>query len=608
MDVSSQLSREELSAQEQSLQISMAELMNVLERTLNDARQVENGSRTIHAPSLSEMSIHLKSASSTLNRISNLHIPIGRLPDDVVAEILLATVSAIMGDGPLIDPCRWDHLMHVCSRWTTIIRADPRFWRSINFAWNQATIARYLSLCKDSLLSLQLPPSTDCLLDRKNLLFQSIGRAKDIKIVASDCQSGECRHTKPSSMLFPVDSLTTNMLGMTDAAFSGIRCPAELLTASMPQLLRLSVHCAHSTAPTHSLPSLQHLSSLASLELYDCRLEEKWNLIFPPSLRHFCLAYPAYQFPGQYPYVTIADVLCLITHCPNLNSLDIARASITHAPHALQQKGLTSAHQLRRLVMSDMSSEPGILFSFIHAPLLSLVHHTIAFNYRMPALPAYLSDCMGEASHAAIEFHFSHITYKYSGTRTTGEIAFEHVLSLVCEPKLRKPDYYRNVKTDWTHVINQTISQSAQLQYLTIELDHWHIMGLRWNTLLANLKSLVSLDLHGVIGEDFFTTFSSSSNLCPSLSFLCIRTSDHMRTETDWGPLNPTNLWQQSRSELAECLDKRKLQGHGLQTLVISDRWLIGWHLGHLRSCVERIESTKGRVVDADVFLVADEV
>lgn len=37
MDVSDQLGRMELSAQEQSLQISMAELMDVLERTLNDA-------------------------------------------------------------------------------------------------------------------------------------------------------------------------------------------------------------------------------------------------------------------------------------------------------------------------------------------------------------------------------------------------------------------------------------------------------------------------------------------------------------------------------------------------------------------------------------------
>ncbi|KZT32328.1 hypothetical protein SISSUDRAFT_1133217 [Sistotremastrum suecicum HHB10207 ss-3] len=601
----------ELSAQEQSLQISMAELMDVLERTLNDARQVENGSRTIHAPIFSEMSLYLNLASATLNQISNLHIPIGRLPDEVVAEILLATVSAIMGNGPLIDPCHWEHLMHVCSRWTRIIREDSRFWRSINFAWNQTTVDRYLSLCKDGSLSLQMPSSAQFLLAYKNLLLRSMWRAKEINIITSDDQSKKCTHNLWSTFNppSPISSWSIDRLGVTEAVFSGIRsgCTAELLIASMPNLTKLMVHCSHSTAPTHSLPPLQHLSSLVTLELYDCRLEGEWNCIFPASLRHLLLAYPAYLYPTPKPGVSIVNIIGLMTHCPSLNSLDVAGAIITSVPQALQPRGTITAQQLRRLVVSDTSSAFDLLSHFVHAPLLSEVHHTVPFIDRMPPLPAHLSSCMAQASHAAIEFRFSTITYTYPGTRSALDITCKHVLSIVCEPKLHYPDEFRDVEPDWTQVVDQTIIQLAKLEHLTIELDHWHAMGLRWNTLLANMNSLVSLDLHGVIGEDFFTTLSSS-NLCPRLSFLCIRTSDHMRTEKDCGPSNPTNLWEQSRSRLLTCLNKRKLKGRGVQTLAINDRWLTGWNLSRLRSCVERIESTKGRVVDADVFLVADEV
>ncbi|KZS89576.1 hypothetical protein SISNIDRAFT_489021 [Sistotremastrum niveocremeum HHB9708] len=532
MDDSSQVNRTELSAHGQSKSTSMAELMDVLERTMNDACQIEN--RTLPAPILRDIVIHMASASVILNRISNLHTPIGRLPNEVVAQILLATLSAIRGNGHLIDPCRWEHLMRVCSRWTSIIREDSRFWTSINFAWNRATIERYLSLCKGSLLSLQMPPCTDFLREHKNLLLLNMGRAKEIKIVTSDYQSGDCLHTEPSFMFTPnppIASLTIDTLGMTQAEFRDIHCPAELLIASMPNLTDLSVHCPHSTAPTHSLPPLQHLSSLASLELYDCRLEEEWNRIFPASLRHLRLAYPAYQYPGSKPGVNIINIIHLVTQCPSLESLDIAGASITRAPQALHPQGTIIAQQLRRLVVSDMSSESNLLFHYIQAPMLSKVHHTIPFKRRIPSLPAYLANCMAQASHAAIEFRYSHITYTYSGMQTPQDVTFEHVLSIICEPKFHDPVRFRNVKTDWTQVIDQTMTQFAKLECLTIELDHWHEMGFQWCTLPANMNSLVSLDLQGIIGEEFFKTLSSIG-FCPRLLSLCIRTPNYMRTET----------------------------------------------------------------------------
>lgn len=60
--------------------------------------------------------MHSRLASSALYRISNMLTPIGRLPDDVLAEILLSAVEERVVNGYINDPCRWEYLMHVYVR------------------------------------------------------------------------------------------------------------------------------------------------------------------------------------------------------------------------------------------------------------------------------------------------------------------------------------------------------------------------------------------------------------------------------------------------------------------------------------------------------------
>lgn len=267
-----------------------------------------------------------------------------------------------------------------CSRWSAIIRAEARFWRSIDFRWNQITIERYLSFSQDSPLSLVLAISDMPLLQHKNLLLSNMGRAGDIKIINFDEEPDDCPHTKPSYVIETLPQSRASSINWPETKtgedkLKSKRCPAELLVAAAPHLSNLLVICRHDTSWTHSLPPLQHLSRLTSVELRCCHLGNNWDRMFPASLRYLRTAYTGVPiYDDRKPGIDMVDIIRLMAHCPDLISLDIAEASINPAPtaFALREKGAVRALQLRRLNVPGMSaSEWDLLLHHIEAPSLS---------------------------------------------------------------------------------------------------------------------------------------------------------------------------------------------------------------------------------------------
>ncbi|KZS89606.1 hypothetical protein SISNIDRAFT_469127 [Sistotremastrum niveocremeum HHB9708] len=370
MNVANQLSRRELSACGQSSETTVPELMDVLERSLNeawhfDSRELE--STTHSAPMLREIAKHLRSACSTLGRISNMQTPIGRLHDEVLAEILLSAKVSLVADGCFIDPCEWEYLLRICSRWTTIIHEDPRFWGAIDFAWNQTTIARFLSLSQDSLLSLRIPASDNFLRDRQDLLMPIVKRAKDINFRYQWYHSevNHCSHTKKPPRLIdasspnPASSISEPV--SIEDKFAATRCLEESLIAPAPHLSQL-------TCP-----------ELGSLDI---------------------IGIPVNPAPA------------------NLQR---------------QDQRTISALQLRHISVDGMlPSEWDYLFRHIRAPVLSEINFTIALESRVP-LPAFLQVCAAEASHAKLVFDRSDIACTYSGRRTASNVDFKHVMSILFE-------------------------------------------------------------------------------------------------------------------------------------------------------------------------------
>ncbi|KZS91427.1 hypothetical protein SISNIDRAFT_456686 [Sistotremastrum niveocremeum HHB9708] len=106
------------------------------------------------------------------------------LPNELMAITLLYCVRSF--DEQFVgEPSEWRHLMHVCSRWSSLIRSDSRFWRRINISWHSQTISRHLSLSKDSLLDLDITVHDQSVSDLKKLLRSTIGRAGALSIRTS---------------------------------------------------------------------------------------------------------------------------------------------------------------------------------------------------------------------------------------------------------------------------------------------------------------------------------------------------------------------------------------------------------------------------------------
>ncbi|KZS89623.1 hypothetical protein SISNIDRAFT_458563 [Sistotremastrum niveocremeum HHB9708] len=582
MNVGTQLSRRELSAHGLSLQRSVPNLMDVLERALSDAQKIDYNPNV--APLLRDIATHLRSASSTLGRISNMQIPIGRLPDEVLSEILLCTLIAIVDDADVIDPCDWEYLLHVCSRWTTIIHADPRFWSCIDFTWNLPTIDRFISLSKAALLSLRIPATNNFSLDQQNRLLSIVSRAKDINITYH-LAFRDCLHTNEPRPASAISSLVLN-----ENSSSAIQCLVESLKAPAPQLSHLAVNCGHEVG----VSSLQHLSSLTSVELHDCTLQESWNSIFPTSLRRVRIAYGG-RF-GQ-SGVDVVNIVHLLVHCQKLDSLDITGTRINAAPADFQIEEIISAPQLRHLSMDGMAaSEWDLLSDHIQAPALSKIHATVALESQKPLLPGFLRLCAAEASHATLVFERIHITCTYSGTQTVPNL-FQHVMTIVYD---YNTILFPNFNPGPIQVSDLDIS-FKQLNSLTIEINY--DTGIQWVTLLENMSSLVALDVRGRIGADFFEALSGCRTdlmVCPCLSSLGIRTANHcfdIGTATMNGHPHGTDPWEESRSWLCHCLSWRMLHGCKLRKLITHPQWLAGEYLRRLLRSVDTIENTHGLTI-----------
>ncbi|KZS91432.1 hypothetical protein SISNIDRAFT_164337 [Sistotremastrum niveocremeum HHB9708] len=117
---------------------SMAKLMTVLQSTMKHVAQFHQDPNQDAAPILRDRAALLSSnvqdildlalsASSTMNRQSNIDTPIGRLPDEIIADILLSFITSF-NDQYIAEPSQWRHVMHVCSRWSSIVRSDARVW------------------------------------------------------------------------------------------------------------------------------------------------------------------------------------------------------------------------------------------------------------------------------------------------------------------------------------------------------------------------------------------------------------------------------------------------------------------------------------------------
>lgn len=431
-----------------------------------------------------------------------------------------------------------------CSRWTTIIHADPRFWSSIDLTWNRTTRDRFLSLSGDTLLSLRIPASAEFPLDRQNFLLSIVRRAKDISITHHS-RFNDCRHTRKPRNL--VDTSYTNSASSTEDAFAAIRCLAESLIAPAPHLSRLSVICSTYSFSGSFCPPLQHLSSLTSLELHDCELGRNWNAraMFPASLRRIHFAYRSPDHSSAKSGIDIVDIIDLIGHCPELNSLDITGIHVNPAPPNFQirNKGNISALQLRYLSIDGMSSSEWDFLSYlILAPFLFEIHFTIPSKSQMSLLPAFLCLSAAQASHATLVFECSVITCTYSGRQTANNLDFKHVISIPCKPYHPFfPDYQPNR----AQVVDQIIS-FAQLNCLTIEINRG--TGLRWGTLLENMSCLVALNVRGFIGPEFFEALAGRTNtvmVCPQLLSLGVQASHHCfdRGTATVSTLSQLDIW-----------------------------------------------------------------
>ncbi|KZT35731.1 hypothetical protein SISSUDRAFT_132734 [Sistotremastrum suecicum HHB10207 ss-3] len=269
---------------------SMAKLMSALQRTMKHVIDLSQNLHIESASSLRDMAVLLRSsgqdvlnlalsAASIMDEKSNLDTSLGRLPNEIIAEILLSYVTSI-NDPYIGNLSDWTHLMHVCSRWYSIIRNDPRFWRCIDLSWSESTIKRHLSLSGDCLLRLELTLYDKSAHELYNLPLPDLGITGELLIrTGSDKNHLWIRENDP----------------VTHAA---ARCAEAILRCEAPHLSRLSVQYDYASCVEKMedlpFPSIRHLSSLEFLQLRGYIVIDRWSQTFPTSLRDIHIGKSSY--------------------------------------------------------------------------------------------------------------------------------------------------------------------------------------------------------------------------------------------------------------------------------------------------------------------------
>ncbi|KZS91433.1 hypothetical protein SISNIDRAFT_164355 [Sistotremastrum niveocremeum HHB9708] len=302
------------------------------------------------------------SAASIMDEKSNLDTSLGRLPNEIIAEILLSYVTSI-NDPYIGNLSDWTHLMHVCSRWYSIIRNDPRFWRCIDLSWSESTIKRHLSLSGDCLLRLELTLYDKSAHELYNLPLPDLGIMGELLIrTGSDKNHLWIRENDP----------------VTHAA---ARCAEAILRCEAPHLSRLSVQYDYASCVEEMedlpFPSIRHLSSLEFLQLRGYIVIDRWSQTFPTSLRDIHIGKSSYARNAKHT-ISVSNIFCLLEDCPNLELLDITGSfpepvsglPVNEIDYSLSQSSGIIAQKLRRLSVSGLSCRIGALCSMASMPLI----------------------------------------------------------------------------------------------------------------------------------------------------------------------------------------------------------------------------------------------
>ncbi|KZS91425.1 hypothetical protein SISNIDRAFT_456684 [Sistotremastrum niveocremeum HHB9708] len=588
---------------------SMSKLVTVLQRTLKHVLELERCVEVDDALVLRDRAAALRasgekilhsvlSASSAMDKRSNLDTITGRLPNETLANILLFYVDSSR-DQYTVNPSYWKHLLHV---WYSVIRSDVRFWRSINISWSSHIIDRHITLSKDSILRFEISMYDPSVIDFESLLRENIERIGEIVL-----------HTSTYDRYSMGISQQGRGLKEKRNLLKAVACSTTLLTKAS-RLSRLSVNycsAAGHTAETFRLPSIRHLSSLTFLDLQRCSFQKSWVEIFPPSLVHIHI------FSRDLSYIVApADILHLIEYCPHLELLDISvrfsdEGSRSKTP-SLSAHRCIPARKLQQLSARGLSTENwSDLFDCIDAPLLSEIYIEMSVTPNLDFLPIFFADHMAHASHLRVdlEHRFSNsLVCIYTGTHTVSKIPFKHVLKMHHNYLHRSSDT-SDSEPGWVNVLDDITTHFSQVT--NFEIDCAHVPDKLW-PMLQNMSTIISLDVCGHIGNGLFdalskppATSSHTAMALPGLTSLCLRyrpNEPHPTLWHDWVPQDGSGHepCTDPRYRLLACLAQRSAEGHRLAEVILDPSWLTGYDLGVLRRYVDRIQSTNNRIVDSE--------
>jgi hypothetical protein len=252
--------------------------------------------------SLDQQIVHLRAETIRLLRQRNGLAPIARLPDEVLAEIFVASRDLVMNiygrraEGPLLDRL-WSVLTHTCQAWRVVALHCPRLWSVIHFGTIQKFAWSHLMLAR--------------------------------------------AHSSPLS-------ITVDMARMMEAKREQT---ISEVTAHMSTIYDLSLSTGWSTVPEHLHPFLEscEATELKTLRIYNCRRIKngKWTLPwhslfgnFTPKLRSLIIQDS--EIPWQAP----------LFHSPSVTSLTIEMGNarrIEATPLADLVKILSSLSRLEHL-------------------------------------------------------------------------------------------------------------------------------------------------------------------------------------------------------------------------------------------------------------------